>query len=117
MGSQLWEQYVNVLASKRVNTFEDLANLKSYKFVRSFSEDPLSKSAAANLRICTHLKSRRTPVSTKERTTVVSKEINPATEYWDALTAALADFSLSKDEVEYLKTKQQSLRPSDQQIR
>lgn len=117
MGSQLWEQYVDVLGSKRVNTFEDLANLKSYKFVRSFSESPLSKSAAAKLRICTHLKSRRAPVSSKERTIIAPKEISPTTEYWDALTAALADFSLSKDEVEYLKAKQQSLRPSDQQIR
>jgi len=117
MGSQLWEQYVDVLASKQVNTFDDLAKLKSYKFISSFSEDPLSKTTAATLRTCSHLKSRRIPASLKERTTGAPKEINPATEYWDALTATLADFSLTMDEVEYLKAKQQSLRPSDQQIR
>jgi DNA polymerase-3 subunit epsilon len=117
MGTSLWRHYADTFTSRRVDTFGDLAKLKEYKFVRSFSEDPLPATAAAGLRTASRLKPRSGVTDAVQRKVAASTETTPTMEYWDALKAALADLTLTTEEVEYLIAKQRTLRIPDEQIR
>jgi Exonuclease len=117
VGASLWRHYSDALTSRRVDTFGDLAKLKDYKFIRSFSEDPLSSADAAKLRVASRLKSRSGLADVGRREAAATRETTPTMEYWDALNAALADLTLTTEEVEYLNAKQQVLRLPDEQIR
>lgn len=54
----LWEQYLENLRLRQVRTFRDLAQVKNYKFTRSFSHDPYGPNLTTGLRRSTALKSR-----------------------------------------------------------
>jgi DNA polymerase III epsilon subunit-like protein len=54
----LMERYLGAMAARNIETYGDLAELRPYKFVRSFSRNPLPASHADHLDPCPCLKSR-----------------------------------------------------------
>ena len=69
VSAQLWQTYTASMATKGIRTFGDLAKLKSYKFIKSFSESSLDQGIACTLQSATRLKSRTqgTPVRSKKQ--------------------------------------------------
>jgi DNA polymerase-3 subunit epsilon len=59
--AQLWNVYLQTMSDRRLRTFDDLANLKSYRFVQSFQRLPLSPPAGDGLRPLQRVKSRSVP--------------------------------------------------------
>lgn len=117
MGASLWRHYTDAFTARRVDTFGDLAKLKEYKFVRSFSGDPLPAAVAAGLRTASRLKPRGGVADVGQRKVAATRETTPTMEYWDTLKAALADLTLTTEEVENLIAKQRTLQLPDEQIR
>lgn len=111
----LWMEYLNALQKKGVRSFGDLAKLKSYKFIESFSTDPLSN-LSFDLRKATKLKPRasaavpKAPSARPDRSAFMS-------EYWDALTAVLADLTVTSEEVTYLMKKRDALQLTHDELR
>jgi DNA polymerase-3 subunit epsilon len=105
----LWQIYTPLLATRGILTFGDLAKLKSYKFTKSFSESPLDRDIVATLQSATRLKSRTqgTRVHTERQPQV--DRTHALAEYWDALTAALADLTVTSAEIHYLQEKRRTL--------
>lgn len=123
----LWMAYLTTLQQKGVRTFGDLAKLKSYKFIESFSTDPLT-ALSFTLARATKFKSRGQGVSVA---TMPAPVIAPAAraeasrtdrtpvlaEYWDALTAVLADLAVSREEMTYLTKKRRDLALTVEEVR
>jgi DNA polymerase III epsilon subunit-like protein len=113
----LWQAYTATMATKGIRTFGDLAKLKSYKFIKSFSESPLDRGIAGTLQSATRLKSRtqNTSVHTQKQPQLDRTPI--LAEYWDALTTALADLTVTQSEIQYLKKKRQALSLNVDELR
>jgi len=105
------------MATKGIRTFGDLAKLKSYKFIKSFSESSLDQGIACTLRSATRLKSRTqgAPVRTKKQPQLDRTHF--LAEYWDALTAALADLTVTQTEIRYLHDKRRTLSLNTNELR
>jgi DNA polymerase-3 subunit epsilon len=114
----LWAIYRQKLGERSVRTFADLANLKSYKFIQSFGREPVAAAAARGVRATNRLKPRRrgdpTACPPLGRT---SSRADAHHEYWDALQAILADFTVSDDEVAYLSAKRGELDLTIEEVR
>lgn len=113
--AQLWGVYHQVLQKQQVQTFGELTQLKSYKFMQSFSHDPLPFSLHNRFPILTTLKSRSLSapsafVSTKE-------PIDRIHHYWNALSTVLADFDISAEEVVSIQRKRKELGLSMAELR
>ncbi len=105
----LWHLYQRTMADRGVRTFRDLAGLRSYKFVESFVRPPLDATTAASLPSSQHLKAR-TPITLHaEAGREPRARATQVHEYWDALTAALADLELSDSEIADLQAKREEL--------
>jgi len=127
--ANLWAHYLSEMDGLDVATFEDLASLKRYKFVRSFANEPFSDSVIAGLPATGTMKPRyqqsipaSTPTTTKaqQSTNSVSSSIplqSRLHDYWEALKAVVCDLEVTDDELEYLQKKQSSLQLADEQIR
>lgn len=113
----LWQLYRESLRERGIKTFGDIAKLKAYKFVDSFSIDPISRSMAASLRHATRLKSRSAFSPTAMRSSARDPREYLLREYWDALTAALADLTLTDDEIRYLDAKREALKLRQDELR
>lgn len=105
VSAQLWPRYTERMAELGVRTFRDLSRLRKYKFVSSFSLDPVSR--CGGMVAEAPLKSRRKAprTSTSRKADVIS----PVFEYWDALKTALADLEFTSDEIAYLLKKKHKL--------
>lgn len=114
--ARLWQVYLVALDRLGLRTFRDLACQKAYKFTRSFSYDPFDRSVAVRLRSTQRLKSRRPPAPATAADTSVARQTVLA-EYWDALTATLADLDVTTEETSYLLSKQKSLHLSEDELR
>lgn len=123
----LWTAYLATLQKKGVRTFGDLAKLKSYKFIESFSTDPLT-ALFPGLGKAAKFKPRG-PVPSVAAAPVPSAASSIGSEatwadrtaslaeYWDALTAVLADLAVSRDEVTYLTKKRKDLALTVDEVR
>jgi DNA polymerase III epsilon subunit-like protein len=115
--ARLWQFCIASLATTGVRTFSDLAKLKSYKFMDSFSARPFTENDCRGLRTTERLKPRRLSVPSEGRadTRVARHEL--LGEYWDSLTAALSDFGVTDDEVADLRIKQARLLITEDELR
>lgn len=114
--ARLWQFYVASLGACGVQTFADLAKLKSYKFMESFSDPVYVATDCASLRTTDRLKPRklaRPPATPDPR--VGRHEL--LREYWDCLTAALSDFAVTDDEVQLLRERQRKLAITEDELR
>jgi hypothetical protein len=114
--TRLWQYYTAVFAQQGVDTFDDLAARKAYKFCASFATDTIDGSSRARLPSTARLKPRlgergpAVPLPQVARHELVG-------EYWDALTAALSDLAVTPDELQYLCRKQAALSLTDNELR
>lgn len=109
--ARLWLTYLEHMHRLEVRTFGDLAKRKSYKFTKSFDDGFL---VSAPPKKTPRLKSRR---ATGSRIGPAGSSQLRRLEYWDALKAALADFSVSDQEVVYLTEKRRDLDLTDSEVR
>lgn len=122
--AQLMELYSDVMRKRNIRTFGDLASLRSYKFLQSFSRDPLRSGRPHGRCVCDRLKSRtgwsalpgvskvvtETPESPRRANRAVGI-------YWDALKAAVADLIITDEEIESLKRMVQQLGLKEEHVR
>ena len=111
----LWPLYARAASDRGVHTFNELATVKAYKFTKSWGFAPLDRSGINAPPLRTALKPRRARTS-GERNEVRRKEWSAQdalAAYWNALTAALTDSSISIGERAELRRLQASplLRP------
>lgn len=115
----LWKQYLTVCREHGVNTFGQLAAKKSYKFTQSF-DDALLAEAVRLTSSAVKMKSRGALVHIPDvaPSTSVQVDRQPVlAAYWDALTAALSDLTVTPHEVFYLRAKQGALSLSPEELR
>jgi len=109
---KLLDLYLTSIRNKRIATFGDLARLRSYKFIKSFSNDPPRKEACTLPR-CTKLRSRfqaSTPPA-------VDPTVKAMRTYWDALRAVVADLQITEEELIEMETLRASLELPQEQVR
>ena len=111
--SRLMEHYIQVMKERGISTFYDLAQLKQYRFVESFRNDPLPGALAFNLCGCERLRSRVSRIPE----VAIDKDRQALGEYWDALTTVLDDLQITDDELEYMLNERSRLGLSKEQIR
>jgi len=113
----LWQTYTATMATKGIRTFGDLAKLKSYKFIKSFSESPLDRGIAGTLQSATRLKSRTQGTTVRTKRQPQLDRTHFLAEYWDALTAVLADLTVTQTEIRYLQDKRRALSLNADELR
>ena len=114
--ARLWQFYLAKLAVAGVETFDDLAALKSYKFTASFADSPIDVTVGSADWVTERLKPRRLGVVGRDADSRVDRH-ELLGQYWDALTAALSDFAVTSGELATLKTKQVMLAITADELR
>lgn len=105
--------YLEKAREQGVDTYGDLAKLKSYKFVASFRNAPFPSPSAFKLpapkRLCSRSGDSVATSSDPVRRTVAS--------YWDDLCTVVADLEITDQEVEQLNEQKASLGLREEQVR
>ncbi len=105
--------YLKVIEKRGVKTFGDLANLKKYKFVDSFDNNPFPHPSVFRLSKCEKLRSRSKCVNAH-----AVDQNNPAlTAYWDTIKDAVADLEITDDEAAHILLEKTRLKLRNEQIR
>ncbi|MEZ4584801.1 MAG: exonuclease domain-containing protein [Gemmatimonadales bacterium] len=107
--ARLWQFYSTVLRQRGVRTFRDLAALKNYKFVQSFTEPLFSAATTSRLTRSQRLHPRGAAAS--------KPEDDGTGEYWDAVVAALSDLELTPAELGSLERKRSTLGLGAERVR
>lgn len=119
VSAQLWSRYLDAAQKLGVQTFGELAELKAYKYVKSWTAAPY-QGVALSLPACgTALKPRRAR-SSDEQQRARRHELTAQQQlsrYWDALRDALTDGEITRDEIASLKALQQQPLMTDDAIR
>lgn len=95
--AELFVKYLAEIKAKGINTYGDLAKLKKYKFVDSFSLSPLPDASAFGLARYPSVVSRAGGNSSQP------PPPNPAAAYWDLLKSVLVDLEVSDEELAAIK--------------
>jgi DNA polymerase-3 subunit epsilon len=117
--ASLWSHYVEAATSQSVHTFADVSKLRDYKFMKSWTQRPITRADFSDRKLTTALKPRRgrssdaTPSTpqVKARTAQErqAQQMQQAlSNYWQALTAALVDFEVTAAEFTNLRELQQA---------
>lgn len=114
-GVCLWQIYSETFYRRGIKKFGDIANLRAYKFVDSFVAEPFRISMTTALHSSTQLKSRSRVAHVSNAASMSRREV--LSEYWDALTGALADLVFSVEEIQYLDEKRRVLGLKDDELR
>jgi len=122
--ARLMDVYLEVIRDRGIRTFGELATLRSYKFLQSFSRDPLSSSVATGFTTCDRLKPRVLQLTAPEAVSHMPEQPQPTDEsrvamrsYWDALKAVICDLEITEEEIRYLREKERQLGLRPEQIR
>ncbi len=123
--AELLRVYLSEMKSMGITTFGDLARLKKYKFVQSFENNFLTSSLVEGRPTCTNLKSRRVMTPTMEKKHITTElEVPPEessrrglVDYWEALKVAVADLTITDEEIEELHRRKIDLGLPDEQVR
>jgi len=120
--ARLMDVYFDVMKRRDVRTFQDLAQLRDYKFVSSFSRDPLQGAGPTGRRCCAPFRSRAAVAGRSEPTAAEDGKIAVSANralglYWDALRAVLADLIITDEEIDYLRKQERELGLKEEQIR
>jgi hypothetical protein len=114
----LWGRYLDACERAGVQTFRQLAALRSYKFTGSFDDAMLDETVAFGNVALSRQKSRSSVVAIPAaQPTVASKTQDRLSAYWDALMAALSDLDITPFEVFYLRAKQDALGLTPHELR
>ncbi len=109
----LLENYFCALQTRDIQTYSQLAAIKNYKFVSSWSNSPLPDPSAFSLGRCDQLCSRAGHVDQ-----ILIDPVRKALgEYWDALKTVVADLEISPDEIEYIVAERKRLGLAKEQLR
>lgn len=106
---RLFEFYRQEIERKRVQTFAELAQLRSYKFSSSFGNAPFPSPTALGLRPTERSLSRSGHAPDPTRQAVAS--------YWDALKSVIGDLEITDDELAFIQEEQQRGGLQPEQIR
>ena len=118
VSAKLLQHYLTVMKDNDINTYKDLKLLKSYKFINSFSCQPLSNASTYNLQTNIKVKSRANSSQSSKNTNKASKPRNNAVkEYWEALCAALYDLQISDEELNKLQRIKQKANMPKEEVR
>jgi hypothetical protein len=113
---KLWAFYLECLPTRHVETFGELARLKSYKFCDSFSFAPLATTAFDVHPACDRMTSRSTawlamPAAAAATPVALPAppKFNPAGAYWETLKNVIYDLNVTEEELRYVEQKRQEL--------
>ncbi len=115
--ARLMQLYLRTMEKRGISTYGELGRLKSYKFVKSFDRSPLGSALDYGLVSRGVTKSRtgfsmNAPVASKPIVIDIARK--GLLTYWEALKAAVADLSISDEEVtELLAIREQYLIPAE----
>lgn len=120
--AELMRTYRHHALGMGLRTFGDLAELKDYKFVRSFELPPFSPELVKGLVVSSTLEPRSLSVSGAPGGLVGIALPRPPVEkamreYWEALKVVLADLVVSDDELKSLNRKRRLLGLSENRVR
>lgn len=118
--ARLWGRYLDACERAGVRTFRQLADLRSYKFTGSFDDGVLIESMGAGQAALVRQKARGQSVASTrapDATTTIDSRQQVLADYWEALTAAMADLDVSPFEVFYLKAKRDALGLRPEELR
>ncbi|RJP41634.1 MAG: 3'-5' exonuclease [Phycisphaerales bacterium] len=110
---RLLQRYTDELHARGLRTFGDLARLKSYKFFRSFANDPFPPPTTWGLARCPRLRSRAGYVPSA----AAAEAQSPIRQYWDALKTVLADLDITDDELRHIVDERKRLGLDGEQVR
>lgn len=114
---RLLDLYLTAIRVKRISTFGDLARLRSYKFIKSFANDPPRK-GGYNLSGSGRLKSRfQVTPAAPPSPAPVDPTIKSMRVYWDALRAVVADLQITDEESNEIAALRASLNLPLEQVR
>ncbi len=113
-GARLWNLYLEAIKERKIRTYKELADLKSYKFIQSFEQDPVAPPAADNLKSTKRLKSRSIPVEAAPST--LSRQ-SAHHSYWEALKTVISDLEVTGGEISYLTNKKEELGLATEEVR
>lgn len=113
VSAKLMECYFEVLNQKNIVTYGDLASLKSYKFINSFSETPLPDYKTFKLKKRERFLSR----SSFQASITIDPERQAVNEYWDTLRMVVADLEITEDELSIVKQLRGKIRLPKEKIR
>lgn len=109
--ARLWVYYLQTIAERRLETFRDLSEVKTYKFVDSFEFGTFPSEITVGLR-CGSTKARlgtATP-ATSQATKAPGPNSIAQRLYWEAMKTVLVDMTVTDEEVAYLAQKRHELR-------
>lgn len=117
--AKLMQRYLDAMRERELETYGDLARLKSYKFIKSFENPPLPN--AENFGLASHgINQSRVGFSLvgqlAERARADAQRRGMQT-YWDALKAAVADLAISDEELADLLTIRKQFDIAPEQVR
>lgn len=105
--------YFEVMAKRRISTYAELSRRKSYKFLKSFVNEPFSDSASFSLCPSKRVVSR---VALAPAVTVDPQRL-AIQEYWDALCTVLADLEITDEEQARMIEVRHRLKMPKEQVR
>jgi DNA polymerase-3 subunit epsilon len=111
--SKLMEYYLNILRQKKIGTYGELARLKSYKFINSFSLEPLPDSSSFNLKKSERFLSR----AGYQSSIIIDPERQAINEYWDTLRMVVADLEITDDELSEVQLLRRKIQLPKEKIR
>ncbi len=113
---RLLSLYLELLRSRDVETFSELAGCGSYKFLSSFMNEPFSPATCAHLRRSRRRKSRIPDTRPTVRPTVGDERIG-LREYWEGMKIAVADLEISQTELSSLRSIREKYHLKPERIR
>ena len=116
--------YLKTMRGRGVATFADLAALRSYKFTKSFGNDPLGRFPELGPCDPSKLKSRHGALVSEESLVASQKPLHAGRgrdaglrAYWDTLCDAVSDLDLEEGELVALAARRFEFGLSDEQVR
>ncbi|NQT39065.1 MAG: 3'-5' exonuclease [Planctomycetes bacterium] len=110
---RLLQCYLDELRRRKIRTYDDLTRLRSYKFLKSFANDPFPSASTFNLPGCDRLLSRIGHV----QETVVDPRRKAVREYWDTLKTVVADLEITDEELRYVVAQRKRLGLAKEHVR
>lgn len=117
--AKLMQRYLDAMRERELETYGDLARLKSYKFIKSFENPPLPN--AENFGLASHgINQSRVGFSLVEQLAERAQadaQRRAMQTYWDALKAAVADLAITDDELAELLAIRKQFGITPEQVR
>ncbi len=109
--ASLYDVYRGVMTDRQLRTFRDLASLRNYKFVESFSLPMPGSDLAASFPRSGVFKSRSL------RAMPADPARESRREYWDVLKTTLADLQITDEELDYAISKRAEIDLAHDEVR